>query len=61
MLFRSQLRRRRRLERGQEQGGIALLALVSAAVFAAYLHPDMVLSFTNAVMALCGFPPQPSP
>ena len=36
-------------------GGIALLALASAAVFAAYLRPDMVLSFTNAVMALCGF------
>jgi len=41
--------------------GVALLALASAAVFAAYLRPDMVLSFTNAVMALCGFPVQASP
>lgn len=36
-------------------GGVALLAVASAAVFAAYLRPDMVLNFTNAVMALCGF------
>jgi len=35
--------------------GIALLVLASAASFAAYLRPDMVLNFTNAVMALCGF------
>jgi hypothetical protein len=41
--------------------GIALLALVSAAVFASYLRPDMVVSFANAVMALCGFPTQTSP
>ena len=41
--------------------GVALLALACAAVFAAYLRPDMVLSFTNAVMALCGFPPPASP
>jgi hypothetical protein len=41
--------------------GVALLALACAAVFAAYLRPDMVLSFTNAVMVLCGFPPQASP
>jgi len=36
-------------------GGIALLALASAAIFASYLQPDMVLTFTNAVMVLCGF------
>lgn len=41
--------------------GVVLLALACAAVFGAYLRPDMVLSFTNAVMALCGFPPQASP
>lgn len=41
-------------------GGV-LLALACAAVFAAYLRPDMVLSFASAVMALCGFPPQTSP
>jgi hypothetical protein len=35
--------------------GLALLALASAAVFAAYLRPDMVVTFTNAVMVLCGF------
>ncbi len=35
--------------------GIALLVLASAAAFAAYLRPDMVLNFANAVMALCGF------
>ena len=35
--------------------GIALLVLASAAVFAAYLRPDMVVTFTNAFMALCGF------
>ena len=34
--------------------GAVLLALASAVVFAAYLRPDMVLSFTSAVMALCG-------
>ena len=36
-------------------GGIALLALVSAAIFAAYLRPDMAVSFTNALLAMCGF------
>jgi hypothetical protein len=41
--------------------GVLLLALACAAVFAAYLRPDMVLSFAGAVMALCGFPPQASP
>ncbi len=41
--------------------GVALLVLVSAAVFAAYLRPDMVLTFTNAFMALCGFPVSASP
>ena len=41
--------------------GIALLALVSAAIFASYLRPDMVASFANAMMALCGFPIQASP
>jgi hypothetical protein len=41
--------------------GVLLLALVCAAIFAAYLRPDMVLSFASAVMALCGFPPQSSP
>ena len=41
--------------------GLALLVLASAVLFAAYLSPDMVLSFANAVMALCGFPAQPSP
>ncbi len=35
--------------------GLALLAVASAAVFAAYLRPDMVVTFTNAVMVLCGF------
>jgi len=35
--------------------GIALLVLASAVTFAAYLRPDMVLSFTSALMALCGF------
>ena len=41
--------------------GVALLALACAAVFAAYLRPDMVLSFANPVMVLCGFAPQASP
>lgn len=36
-------------------GGVVLLVAVSAAVFAAYLRPDMVVSFAGAVMALCGF------
>ena len=40
-------------------GGVALLALASAVVFAAYTRPDMVLTFTTAVMALCGFAPSP--
>ena len=40
---------------------IALLVLASAAVFAAYLRPDMVVTFTNAFMALCGFPSPASP
>ncbi len=35
--------------------GFALLALASAVLFASYLRPDMVLSFTSAVMARCGF------
>ncbi len=35
--------------------GVVLLALASAAVFAAYLRPDMLVSFTNSVIALCGF------
>lgn len=35
--------------------GVVLLVLVSAAVFAAYLRPDMVVTFSNAFMALCGF------
>jgi len=34
---------------------------VFAAIFASYLRPDMVVSFANAVMALCGFPTQASP
>ena len=40
-------------------GGIALLAVASAGVFAAYLRPDMVLTFATAVMVLCGFAPSP--
>lgn len=36
--------------------GVVLLALASAAVFAAYLRPDMVVTLGNAFMALCGFP-----
>lgn len=39
--------------------GVALIAVASALTFAAYLRPDMVLSFAAAVMALCGFPPSP--
>lgn len=35
--------------------GLTVLALACAALFAAYLRPDMVVSFSNAVMALCGF------
>lgn len=41
--------------------GALLLAFACAAIFAAYLRPDMVLTFASAVMALCGFPPPPSP
>ena len=36
-------------------GGVALLALASAVVFASYLRPDMVVSFANAFLAYCGF------
>lgn len=36
-------------------GGIALLALISAAIFAGYLRPDMAVSFANALLAMCGF------
>ena len=35
--------------------GLALLALASAVIFAWYLRPDMVVSFSNALIALCGF------
>lgn len=35
--------------------GVAVLALASAAIFAAYLRPDMVVSFGNALLAMCGF------
>jgi hypothetical protein len=44
-----------RKQRWWKAGGIALLAIVSAGVFAAYTRPDMVLTFATAVMALCGF------
>ena len=35
--------------------GLAALALVSAAIFASYLRPDMAVSFANALLAMCGF------
>lgn len=35
--------------------GLALLAAVSAVIFAAYQRPDTVVSVTNAFLALCGF------
>ena len=35
--------------------GLAVLAAASAAVFAAYLRPDTMISLTNAFLALCGF------
>lgn len=35
--------------------GVAVLALASAGIFASYLRPDMVVSFANAVLAMCGF------
>lgn len=35
--------------------GVAVLALASAAIFASYLRPDMVVSFGNAFLAMCGF------
>lgn len=34
--------------------GLAVLAGVSAAIFAAYLRPDAVISLSNAFLALCG-------
>jgi hypothetical protein len=35
--------------------GLAVLALASAAIFAAYRQPDMMVSLTNAFLAMCGF------
>ncbi|MEX0637187.1 MAG: hypothetical protein WD155_00445 [Burkholderiales bacterium] len=35
--------------------GLAALAAASAAIFAAYLRPDTMISLTNAFLALCGF------
>jgi len=35
--------------------GLALLAAVSAVIFAAYLRPDNLVSLSNAFLALCGF------
>jgi len=35
--------------------GLALLAVASAAIFAAYLRPDTTISLANAFLALCGF------
>jgi hypothetical protein len=35
--------------------GLAVLAAVSAVIFAAYQRPDTMVSLTNAFLALCGF------
>ncbi len=35
--------------------GVALLVAASAVIFFSYLRPDMVVSFANALVALCGF------
>jgi len=35
--------------------GVALLIVTCAAVFAAYLRPDMVVTLGSAFIALCGF------
>ncbi len=35
--------------------GLAALTLACAVVFAWYLRPDMVVSASNAFLAMCGF------
>ncbi|MDA1118849.1 MAG: hypothetical protein O2979_12805 [Proteobacteria bacterium] len=35
--------------------GVALLVVACAAVFAAYLRPDMVVTYASAFAAFCGF------
>ena len=35
--------------------GVVLMALACAVVFAAYLRPDMVITYASAFAALCGF------
>lgn len=35
--------------------GVGLLALASAVIFTWYLRPDMVVSASNAFLAMCGF------
>lgn len=35
--------------------GVGLLTLASAVIFTWYLRPDMVVSASNAFLAMCGF------